>query len=178
MPTYSEPDMTVTVDGITLEPVGGAYDKALLTDLLRGKYGFKGVILSDWLIADDCDANCINGVSSGSPSFVGWACPGDGRRDPRAAFHAGGQRRHRPVRRRRRSERLIDAVNRGQLSEDRLSESAYRVLLQKFQQGLFDHPYVDADAAGKIVGNADFQARHSMRSAARWCCCRTTSCCR
>ena len=74
---------------------------------------------------------------------------------------------------------LIDAVNRGQLSEDRLSESAYRVLLQKFQQGLFDHPYVDADAAGKIVGNADFQAKHSMRSAARWCCCRTTaSCCR
>ena len=67
---------------------------------------------------------------------------------------------------------LIDAVNRGQLSEDRLSESAYRVLLQKFQQGLFDHPYVDADAAGKI-GNADF--RHSMRSAARWCC---RSCCR
>jgi beta-glucosidase len=33
------------------------------------------------------------------------------------------------------------------------------VLLQKFQQGLFDHPYVDADAAGSIVGNADFKAQ-------------------
>ncbi|MCA8154752.1 glycoside hydrolase family 3 C-terminal domain-containing protein [Burkholderia contaminans] len=160
MPTYSEPDMTVTVDGITLEPVGGAYDNALLTDLLRGKYGFNGVIVSDWLIADDCDANCINGVSSGAPSFAGlgmpWGMEGATRvqRFTRAVNAGidqfGGDDD---------PSDLIDAVNRGQLSEARLSESAYRVLLQKFQQGLFDHPYVDADAAGKIVGNADFQAQ-------------------
>ncbi|SMG53519.1 beta-glucosidase [Paraburkholderia susongensis] len=160
MPTYSEPDAIVTVDGITLEPVGAGYDKALLTDLLRGKYGFKGVIVSDWLVADDCDANCLNGVSSGSPSFVGlgmpWGMEGATRvqrfvRAVNAGIDQFGGDDD--------PSDLIEAVNQGQLSEARLADSAYRVLLQKFQQGLFDHPYVDASAASTIVGNADFQAQ-------------------
>jgi beta-glucosidase len=56
------------------------------------------------------------------------------------------------------SQYLIQAVQQGLLTEARLTDSAYRILLQKFQQGLFDKPYVDATAATKIVGNATFQA--------------------
>lgn len=160
MPTYSEPDAPVTVDGIALEQVGAAYDKALLTDLLRGKYGFKGVVVSDWLIAADCDTNCMNGVSSGSPSFAGLGMPWGMETATRLQRFVkavtagidqfGGEDD---------PSFLIQAVNQGLLSETRLADSAYRVLLQKFQQGLFDHPYVDADAAGTIVGNADFKAQ-------------------
>ncbi|CAB3785350.1 glycoside hydrolase family 3 protein [Paraburkholderia fynbosensis] len=160
MPTYSEPDAPVTVDGIALEQVGAAYDKALLTDLLRGKYGFKGVIVSDWLIAADCDSNCMNGASSGSPSFAGLGMPWGMETATRLQRFAkavtagidqfGGEDD---------PSFLIQAVNQGLLSETRLADSAYRVLLQKFQQGLFDHPYVDADAAATIVGNADFKAQ-------------------
>ncbi|MBN3853524.1 glycoside hydrolase family 3 protein [Paraburkholderia sp. Ac-20340] len=160
MPTYSEPDSAVTIDGITLEQVGGAFDKPLLTDLLRGKYGFQGVIVSDWGIASDCDSNCLNGVSSGAPSFVGFGTPWGMETATRLqrfvrATNAGidqfGGEGDPSF--------LIEAVKEGLLSESRLSESAYRVLLQKFQQGLFDHPYVDADAASSIVGNASFQAQ-------------------
>ncbi|MGF6770812.1 beta-glucosidase [Paraburkholderia sp. GAS199] len=160
MPTYSEPDAPVTIDGIALEQVGAAYDKPLLTDLLRGKYGFKGLIVSDWLIAADCDTNCINGVSSGSPSFVGLGMPWGMESATRLqrfvrAVDAGidqfGGEDDPSL--------LIQAVNQGLLPEARLTESAYRVLLQKFQQGLFEHPYVDASAAAKLVGNADFQAQ-------------------
>ncbi|WP_027819778.1 glycoside hydrolase family 3 protein [Paraburkholderia bannensis] len=160
MPTYSEPDAAVTVDGITLEQVGGAFDKPLLTDLLRGKYGFQGVIVSDWGIASDCDANCLNGVSSGAPSFVGFGTPWGMETATRLARFVratnagidqfGGESD---------PSFLVQAVQQGLLSDARLSESAYRILLQKFQQGLFDHPYVDADAASSIVGNASFQAQ-------------------
>jgi beta-glucosidase len=160
MPTYSEPDGPVTIDGIALEQVGGAFDKPLLTDLLRGKYGFQGVIVSDWGIASDCDSNCINGVSSGAPSFIGFGTPWGMetatrlQRFVRATTAGidqfGGESD---------PSFLVQAVSQGLLTEARLGESAYRVLLQKFQQGLFDHPYVDADAAASIVGNATFKAK-------------------
>ena len=32
-----------------------------------------------------------------------------------------------------------------------------RILRDKFRQGLFEHPYVDADAAGQTVGRAEFR---------------------
>jgi beta-glucosidase len=160
MPTYSEPDAPVSIDGIALEQVGAAYDKALLTDLLRGKYGFQGLIVSDWLIASDCDANCMNGASSGAPSFVGLGMPWGMESATRLQRFVkavtagidqfGGEQD---------PSFLIQAVNQGLLTEARLGDSAYRVLLQKFQQGLFDHPYVDAGAASAVVGNADFQAQ-------------------
>lgn len=35
------------------ENVGNGYSKYLLTDLLRGTYGYDGVICSDWLITGD-----------------------------------------------------------------------------------------------------------------------------
>ncbi|WP_198294643.1 glycoside hydrolase family 3 C-terminal domain-containing protein, partial [Burkholderia ubonensis] len=55
-------------------------------------------------------------------------------------------------------EYLIQAVRQGLLTEARLNESAYRVLLQKFQQGLFEHPFVDVAKAREVVGNAAFRA--------------------
>lgn len=51
---------------------------------------------------------------------------------------------------------LVEAVQAGKLTEARLAESAYRILLQKFQQGLFENPYVDAAQAAASAGNAAF----------------------
>ena len=39
-----------------------------------------------------------------------------------------------------------------------IDDSVYRLLLEKFRLGLFENPYVDAEAAEKRVGNAGFQA--------------------
>ncbi|MEG2029276.1 MAG: glycoside hydrolase family 3 N-terminal domain-containing protein [Janthinobacterium sp.] len=158
MPTYAMPDGNITVDGITLEQVGAGFSKALLTDLLRGKYGFEGVILSDWGITSDCDANCRNGTPAGvAPSFIGFGTPWGMEDATKAeryvkAVTAGmdqfGGVTEAPY--------LTQAVQRGQLTEARINASARRILVQKFKQGLFEHPFVDAAKAAATVGKAEF----------------------
>lgn len=45
---------------------------------------------------------------------------------------------------------------RGLIDTGRVAESARRVLLQKFELGLFDDPFVDQDAAETLVGQTAF----------------------
>ena len=44
---------------------------------------------------------------------------------------------------------LVEAVRAGELTEARLDESVRRIMAQKFALGLFENPYVDADAAAR-----------------------------
>ncbi len=44
------------------------------------------------------------------------------------------------------------------LDEERLNESVRKILIAKFELGLFENPYVDEDAAEVIVGNAEHLA--------------------
>ncbi|MDN2674839.1 glycoside hydrolase family 3 C-terminal domain-containing protein [Janthinobacterium sp. SUN026] len=158
MPTYALPDGNITIAGITLEQVAAGFSKTMLTDLLRGKYGFEGVILSDWGITSDCDANCRNGTPAGvAPSFIGFGTPWGMENATKAeryvkAVTAGmdqfGGVTEAPY--------LTQAVQRGQLTEARINASARRILIQKFKQGLFEHPFVDAAKAATTVGKADF----------------------
>lgn len=158
MPTYALPDGNITIDGITLEQVAAGFSKTMLTDLLRGKYGFEGVILSDWGITSDCDANCRNGTAPGvAPSFIGFGTPWGMEDATKAeryvkAVNAGmdqfGGVTEAPY--------LTQAVQRGQLTEARINASARRILVQKFKQGLFEHPFVDTAKAAATVGKADF----------------------
>ncbi len=75
MPTYSILE-GATVNGQPLEQVGAGYNRQLLTDLLRKRYGFQGIILTDWLITNDCAELCRNGVPAGQrPSFAEVAMP-------------------------------------------------------------------------------------------------------
>ena len=158
MPTYALPDGNITIAGITLEQVAAGFSKTMLTDLLRGKYGFEGVILSDWGITSDCDANCRNGTPPGvAPSFIGFGTPWGVEDATKAeryvkAVTAGmdqfGGVTEAPY--------LTQAVQRGQLTEARINASARRILIQKFKQGLFEHPFVDAAKASTTVGKAEF----------------------
>jgi beta-glucosidase len=61
---------------------------------------------------------------------------------------------------------LVDAVRAGKVPESRLDQSALRVMQQKFTQGLFENPYVEAVKASRIVGTADFQ-REALRAQQR-----------
>jgi len=159
MPTYSILQ-GATWGGQPIEQVGAGYNRQLLTDMLRGRYGFRGIVLTDWAITWDCSERCKNGAPAGErPSFADLAMPwGVESLSMRARFvkavkagvdEFGGTER---------GDMLVEAVRAGELTESELDSSVVRILTQKFQQGLFEHPLVDPDAAGRIVGNEAFRA--------------------
>nr|WP_315243633.1 glycoside hydrolase family 3 N-terminal domain-containing protein [uncultured Albidiferax sp.] len=160
MPTYSMPDGPLSYDGINFEQVGAGFSKQMLTDLLRSKMGFKGVVLSDWAVTEDCNAICTNGTATGTaPSFANFGTPWGVENLTKAqryvkAVNAGMDQFGGVTD----TSHLIAAVAAGTLTEARLGESAYRVMLQKFQQGLFENPYLDAAQSVATVGNATFKA--------------------
>lgn len=55
-----------------------------------------------------------------------------------------------------RPEVILQLVQEGSVSEARLDVSVRRLLREKFLLGLFDNPFVDAEAAARIVGNDYF----------------------
>ncbi len=154
MPAYSILEQ-VTLDGQPVELVGAGLSKQLLTGLLRGKYGFSGVILSDWGIANDCGEYCQNGMPAGQkpgPAQIGtpWGVMDLPRSDRFArAINAGVDQ----VGGTEDVAALLEAARGGKLSETRMREAATRVLTQTFAIGLFENAYVDAAAAGQVVRN-------------------------
>jgi len=144
MPYYGRPL------GTELEEVGFAFSKQAITEMLRGKFGFDGIVCTDWgLLTDfkllgktvmDARAWGVEHLSlperaqkvldAGCDQFGGEACP----------------------------EVIVELVNSGQISQARIDESIRRLLREKFKMGLFDNPYVDPNKAEEIVGRDDFVA--------------------
>jgi beta-glucosidase len=58
--------------------------------------------------------------------------------------------------------KLLETVKSGAVDMKLIDNSVYRLLMEKFELGLFENPYVDEDAAEKIVGNAKFQASANL----------------
>lgn len=156
MPTYNVL-LGVNVGGRPLEPVAAGFNRQLLTELLRGKQRFDGLILSDWGITNDCDSICLDAtperpapMSSGRP----WGLEKASKverfvKGVEAGLDQFGGTTDADV--------LVEAVSSGRLTEARLDESVLRILAMKFQLGLFENPYVNADKAARIVGAREFQ---------------------
>ena len=159
MPTYSVLEHA-TWDGKPIEQVGAGFNRQLLTDMLRGRYGFRGVIVTDWAITWDCAERCKNGAPAGErPTFADVGMPWGVEDLPmRARFVKAVQAGVDEFGGTERADLLVDAVRAGELSEARLDSSVVRILTQKFAQGLFEHPFVDADSAARLVGNPTFLA--------------------
>jgi beta-glucosidase len=138
--------------------VGAGFNSYLLQDLLRGRYGFDGVITSDWAITGDCPQACRE---NRPPAFFigpwGVGMPW-GVEDLTVlqrfalAITAGVDQ----VGGSDEPSYVVQAVQQGLITEARVDESARRVLTQKFELGLFENPYVDPGAATEIAGNARF----------------------
>ena len=119
------------------EDVAFGFNKKMLTDLLRNKMGFKGVICSDWNIAQmrpwgvdslKVTDRYIKSIDAGVDQFGGESHP----------------------------ENVVTIVNEGAIPESRIDESVRRILEIKFQMGLFDEPFLDIDTVDSIVGKPEF----------------------
>jgi beta-glucosidase len=154
--------------GQTSEDVGMAFNKDIITGLLREKYGFDGVICSDWMI---CETVRLFGLFKLMDS-TSW---GVEHLSPTARFYKalkagvdqfGGQfQTHRIFELLERAESLVlpgEARNLAAdsgLDEARIDESVRRLLRLKFTLGLFDNPYVDEDQAEAVCGKAEFREK-------------------
>lgn len=159
MPTYSV-FADLLVDGHPIEQVGGGYNRWLLTDVLREREGFDGLVLSDWAILNDCDEICRNGFPDGqAPGFAGLSTgfgvesltkPQRIARGLLAGLDQFGGADETAA--------VVEAVREGLLPETRIDASALRVLLPKFRLGLFENPYVDPQHAVEVIGAPTFRA--------------------
>lgn len=159
MPTYSILEGAMW-RGRPLEPVGAAYSRQLLTEMLRGQYGFRGLIITDWGVTNDCNDKCRAGAPAGErPSFADIGMPwgvedlpkrGRFAKAVKAGVDQFGGTEDATV--------LVEAVRAGELTEPRLDESVQRIMEQKFALGLFENPFVDANAAATRVGTDAFRA--------------------
>ena len=148
MPYYGVPV------GQTGEDVGMSYNRDIIQGLLRGGYGYEGVVCTDWSLVHD---NRVLGmkllsarawgmedateeervekiIGAGVDQFGGEACP----------------------------EIIVALVQDGRISEERIDESLRRILKLKFEMGLFDDPFVDVGESARLVGNDHFKAAAEM----------------
>ena len=148
------------VNGEKVEPVGGTFSKVLVGDLLRNEKGFDGVVLSDWAVTSDCSDACKFGRPDGAyPDPVAEASTAWGVLDlTRAERFAkamnvgvdqfGGVDD---------TAAILEAINSGLISEERLNAAVKRILIQTFQTGIFDNPFVNVEAAGTLVNSPETQ---------------------
>jgi beta-glucosidase len=156
MPTYTVLE-GVELAGRPLEAVGGGFSRQLLTDLLRGKFGFQGVILSDWGITRDCGENCQAGKTPHTFADIAmpWGVESLTRLQRFAKGVTAGLDQFGGT---EESAMLVEAVRTGALTESRLDESVRRIMTQTFALGLAERPFVDEARAAGIVGSAAFRA--------------------
>jgi beta-glucosidase len=133
MPYYGVP-IDVTYDGVTYDQVGFAFNRQIVTDLLRGKLGFKGYVNSDTGIVNE-RAWGLEGKSV--PERAATAV--NAGVDILSGFH---------------DNRIVTGLVAGKLvSSARVDEAAGRLLLEQFRLGLFENPYVDAGKVDSVIGS-------------------------
>ncbi|MEL6276690.1 MAG: glycoside hydrolase family 3 N-terminal domain-containing protein, partial [Bacteroidota bacterium] len=131
--------------GQTDEEVAFAFNKSIITTLLRDTLGYDGVICTDWNVITDGRMGPARAwgvedlselervkkvIEAGCDQFGGEARP----------------------------ELVVQLVENGDISEERINTSVARILRDKFRLGLFENPYVDEAEADKICGQETFRA--------------------
>ena len=130
----------------TNENVGFAFNKEIITELLRDSLNYDGVVCTDWNIISDSKINEARawGIEHLTPmqrikKALDAGCDQFGGED--------------------KPELIVELVKNGEITEERIDESVRRILRDKFRLGLFDDPYVEVDNADKIVGTDAFRAK-------------------
>lgn len=149
MPYYGVP-IRVSHRGVRYEENGMAFSKQIVTDLLRGRLKFKGYVNSDSGVIESrgwgLESYRIN------PATGKAFTPAD--RTAIAIKSGTDVLSEFSV-----NQTILDLVGKGLLDERKhLNPAVERLLVEQFQLGLFENPYVDANAAASHIGKADNRA--------------------
>lgn len=137
-------------DGTNL---ANGFSKYIITDLLREKYGYDGVVCTDWLITGN------EGVTPDDFKGKPWGV--EDKTEVERHYIAlmagvdqfGGNNVMEPI---------IEAYQMGvkthgkKFMRNRFEQSAVRLLKNIFRLGLFENPYLDPQESANVVGNPDF----------------------
>lgn len=130
MPAYHE------IDGVPAHA-----NRWLLDTILRKEFGFKGTIVSDYYAMTELFARHKVAIDLGDAA--------------RQSLEAGldielpdpGV-----------NKTLVEQVKAGKIPESLINQAVSRLLYQKFQLGLFENPYVDADKAARMTDTTEDRA--------------------
>jgi len=123
-----------------VDKVGMAFSRIIVTDLLRKKSRFDGLVVTDWLrnmpwgVEDLSEKQRQQRIVEAGCDQIG------GDNDPKY---------------------ILELVKEGSIAESRINESVRRAIKPLFQLGLFENPYVDPERAKAIVASVEF-ARAGM----------------
>ncbi|HEV8399906.1 MAG TPA: glycoside hydrolase family 3 N-terminal domain-containing protein [Gemmatimonadales bacterium] len=121
----------------------------LLTDLLKRAWGFSGFVISDAAATGGATVLHHTEASTATATQDAFAAGLD-------VVFQSSYPQHRPY---------LEAFRRGLVPDSVIDASVARVLRVKFDLGLFEHPYVNADSAA--LGNGNVVHRTLAREAAR-----------
>ncbi len=136
------------------ESVGNSYSKYLITDQLRGRFGYDGVVCTDWGVTRD-EGNDIAGFAG---KCWGAELLTEAERHYKILMAGvdqfGGNNDMKPV---------LEAYELGvrehgeEFMRKRFELSARRLLMGFFRTGLFENPYLDVAETEKTVACEDFK---------------------
>ena len=144
--------MSVMASYNEIDGVPSHANRWLLRKVLREEWGFKGFVVSDYYAIRELNER---------PDFFGHHLAINGKEAALLAVRAGVNielpepdcYKH-----------LVELVREGRLDEAILDELVESLLTYKFKLGLFDDPYVDPEAAARIVGS-EANARLALQAA-------------
>ncbi len=111
--------------------------KYLITDVLKGEYGFTGFVVSDWGGVDQISTNYYDAVVS--------------------AINAGIDMNMVPYDHKRFITTLNKAIANGDIPQERIDDAVRRILRVKFEMGLFERPLPDSSQKA-LVGSPEHRA--------------------
>ena len=136
----------------TSENVANAYNREIITHQLRQQAHYDGVICTDWLVTAD---EKHPGIHSGKPWGVESLSVAE--RHYKALLAGvdqfGGNTEKQPI---------LDAYEMGvrelgkETMDNRMRQSAERLLTNMFRAGLFENPYIDLAETERVVGCSEF----------------------
>lgn len=134
--------------GTAWEERGFAFNRSVIQDLLRGTYGFDGIVTSDWNVLD---SEPFEGEPFGPVAHGVW----DLSVAERLALalevgvdQFGGDTS---------TAEAVELVRSGRIAQERLDQSVRRILREKFRLGLFDAPPADPRTATEVASDPAFR---------------------